>query len=52
MSELICFCFGHSDLDIRKDVKAHSGRSTIMEEIVAAKKTGGCQCAAVHPEGR
>ena len=52
MRDLVCFCFEYSAEDIREDVRANHGRSTILEEIVAAKKAGGCQCAATHPEGR
>ena len=52
MNDLVCYCFEHSAHDIQEDVKAHKGRSTILEEIVAAKKAGRCQCATTHPEGR
>jgi len=52
MNDLICYCFEYSADDIRKDVTANHGRSTILEKIVAAKRAGRCQCAASHPEGR
>ena len=52
MTDLICHCFGFSASDIRADAIANNGRSTILEKIVAAKRTGGCQCATTHPEGR
>lgn len=52
MNDLICYCFKYRANDIQEDVKANSGRSLILEEIVAAKKAGGCQCATTHPEGR
>ena len=52
LPNLICYCFGYSAEDIREDVEANDGRSTILEEIVAAKRAGGCQCATTHPEGR
>jgi hypothetical protein len=52
MNDLVCYCFEYYADDIQEDVKANNGHSTILEEIVAAKKTGGCQCATTHPEGR
>jgi hypothetical protein len=52
MNDLICYCFEFSANDIRNDVTANHGRSTILEEIVAAKRAGRCRCAALHPEGR
>ena len=52
MNDLICYCFKYRANDIQEDVKANSGRSLILEEIVAAKKAGGCQCTTTHPEGR
>jgi hypothetical protein len=52
LPDLICYCFEYSAEDIREDVRANNGRSTILERIVAAKRAGGCQCAALHPEGR
>lgn len=52
MNDLICYCFGYSARDIQEDVNAHDGRSTILEEIVAAKRAGECRCSTTHPEGR
>ena len=52
MPDLVCYCFEYSTEDIREDVRANNGRSTILEEIVAAKRSGRCQCATTHPEGR
>jgi len=52
VKDLICYCFEYSAEDIGEDVRANDGRSTILEKIVAAKKSGGCQCATLHPEGR
>ncbi len=49
--ELICYCFNHTAQEIEADARKH-GRSTIMEAIMAAKKAGGCQCAAKNPSGR
>lgn len=53
MSEkkFICYCFRHMADDIVRDVQTH-GCSTILEEILAAKKAGGCQCATKNPKGR
>jgi len=51
LSDLVCYCFEYSAEDIQEDVKANGGRSLILEEIVAAKRAGRCQCAASHPEG-
>ncbi len=52
MTDLICHCFEFSVSDIQSDVRAHGGRSLILEKIIAAKKAGTCQCATLHPEGR
>jgi hypothetical protein len=51
MQELVCYCFGYTASEIERDV-ALNGRSTIMEKILAEKKTGGCQCADKNPKGR
>ena len=51
MSRLICYCFGHTEEDLRQDVLKH-GRSLIMERIVSAKKNGQCRCAETNPAGR
>jgi hypothetical protein len=52
MNDLICYCFEYSAHAIEEDVRAHDGRSTILEKIVAAKKAGECRCGITHPEGR
>ncbi|MEJ2587566.1 MAG: (2Fe-2S)-binding protein [Deltaproteobacteria bacterium] len=49
--KIICYCFGYTAEDIRKDV-LHHGRSRIMERIAAEKKAGGCNCAVTNPKGR
>jgi hypothetical protein len=49
--EFICYCFRHTEADIVRDVLSH-GRSTILAEILATKKAGGCQCATKNPKGR
>lgn len=51
MPRLICYCFGHTDEDLRRDVREH-GRSLIMERIVLTKKAGQCRCAEKNPAGR
>ena len=51
MGQLICYCFEHTDEDIRQDFIKH-GRSTIMEQITAAKKMGACQCTTKNPKGK
>jgi len=51
MSNLICYCFGYTAEDIRRDVQ-ENGCSLIMEKIVAEKKVGGCDCAAKNPQKR
>lgn len=51
MPHLICYCFGYTEEDLRRDV-LKNGRSLIMERIVAEKKAGHCQCAEKNPAGR
>jgi hypothetical protein len=51
MPRLICYCFGHTEEDLRQDVLKH-GRSLIMERIVSGKKGGQCRCAEKNPAGR
>ena len=51
MSRLICYCFGHTEEDLRRDVLEH-GHSLIMERIVSEKKNGQCRCAEKNPAGR
>ena len=48
--DLICYCFGYSVDDIRRDYR-QNGQSTIMEKIQMEKKRGGCQCAVKNPKG-
>ena len=50
MHHLVCYCFEYTGEDIRQDFIKH-GRSTIMEQIIAAKKMGACQCATKNPKG-
>jgi hypothetical protein len=51
MPRLICYCFGHTEEDLRRDVVEH-GRSLILERIVSAKKSGQCRCAEKNPASR
>lgn len=51
MARLICYCFGYTEEELRRDVQEH-GRSLIMERIVAEKKDGKCRCAETNPSGR
>lgn len=37
VSELICYCFGYSAVDIERDI-LNNGRSTIIERILDEKK--------------
>ena len=50
MDDLVCYCFGYTSEDIKKDFLAH-GRSLIMEKIMEAKRTAGCDCATKNPKG-
>ena len=50
MEDLVCYCFGYTSEDIKKDFLAH-GRSLIMEKIMEEKKSAGCDCAAKNPKG-
>ena len=51
MSDLICFCFGYTADDIKRDYVAN-GYSSLLDKIKAAKKFGNCQCEAKNPKGR
>ncbi len=50
--KLICYCFGYTKEDIVNDMRAHLGRSTILERIMAEKKAGNCRCKETNPKGR
>ncbi len=52
MKKYLCYCFEHTEEDIRNDLVRHAGHSVILEQIVVAKKEGTCQCTDKHPEGR
>jgi hypothetical protein len=49
--ERVCYCFQYTGKDIEDDFLKH-GRSSVLEKILAEKKTGGCQCAEKNPKGR
>lgn len=51
VSDLICYCFGYSEDDIRHDY-LENGKSVIMGKIQMEKKFGNCQCAIINPKGR
>ncbi len=46
--QLICYCFGYTRHDLEQDF-IKNGKSTIMENIMAEKRLGGCQCATQNP---
>ena len=48
--EMICYCFNYTAKDICRDVAEH-GESTILQHILNAKRTGGCECTTKHPNG-
>jgi len=50
-NELVCFCFEFTKNDIELDY-LNNGRSTILEKIMKAKKTGRCDCTKKNPKGR
>jgi len=52
MADLICYCFGYTESDIKKDVCENNGHSLILEKIVFQKKKRACQCAIKHPLGK
>jgi hypothetical protein len=51
MNDLICYCFGYTAGDIRRDIE-ENGRSIIMEKIMVEKKAGACNCAEKNPQKR
>lgn len=50
MPTRICWCFGHTDEDIRADALRH-GRSVILEDILKARSDGLCRCRETNPSG-
>lgn len=51
MKKYICYCFKHTEDDIIKDLKQND-HSTIIDKIIQAKRTNGCNCSENHPEKR
>ncbi|MBW1717126.1 MAG: hypothetical protein JRJ77_15120 [Deltaproteobacteria bacterium] len=50
MDDLICYCFGYTAEDIKKDIVLNN-RSLIMDKIMEEKKKNGCDCANKNPNG-
>ncbi len=50
--KLICYCHGYTEADIIADLKRNKGKSTIMEQIIEARKNNTCKCDEKHPERR
>ena len=48
---LVCYCFGYSAEDIKKDC-IENGHSSIMARIMSEKKNGKCNCESTNPKGR
>ncbi len=48
----VCFCFAHTNADIRLDVEAHDGTSTIKTAVKAAVAEGLCACGHLNPSGQ
>ena len=51
MQDLICYCFGYTQADIKQDFILN-GRSLIMEKIMTEKKMGTCECVTKNPSGQ
>lgn len=49
--EYICYCFKHTREDLEEDARVHS-KSTIMEQILTASKSGSCNCKTNNPKSR
>jgi len=49
--ELVCYCFGYTELDIKQDF-TDNGHSTILARIISEKKNGNCTCETTNPKGR
>ena len=47
----VCFCFAHTSSDIRADVAANDGTSTIKAAVKAAVAEGLCACEHLNPSG-
>ena len=51
IDDLICYCFGYTKDDIKKDL-IKNGRSVIVERITSEKKVDGCDCVNKNPKGK
>lgn len=47
---LVCYCFDHSEENIRKEIE-ETGKSTVLESITAKVKNGECRCETINPKG-
>ncbi len=47
----VCYCFGITESDIRREIAAH-GRSTASERVSALVKADRCACELRNPQGR
>jgi len=52
MAELVCYCHELTREDIKNDLIANKGRSTILERIAESRKNGLCECDDKHPQKR
>jgi hypothetical protein len=50
--KLICYCYGFTEADIIDDMKQNKGDSSIMRQIIEARKNNTCRCDIKHPEKR
>lgn len=50
--KFVCYCHGYTETDIISDLKKNEGKSSIMQQIIEAKKNNTCQCDEKHPEKR
>ena len=50
--KLICYCHKYTEADIRDDLLANNGHSSILEQIIAEARNKTCQCDIYHPEKR
>ncbi len=50
--KLICYCHSYTEADIIADLKKNKGKSSIMDQIIEARKNNTCQCDDKHPEKR
>jgi hypothetical protein len=47
---MICYCFGHTAAEIRREVEA-TGASRVAASIAARVRRGECSCWRLHPRG-